>query len=439
MRCVDPQHGPQRRETVIVGNYSAIQPGTDLSKYARELLQMHDAIMGGSRSSMRPRDLVARSWARVLGLGLNPSGISTRDLLGIDEVERRRRESPLSDVIDELKQVVSSVAEASHFLMVVTDSDGVLLWREGSSSVRRRADTIGLMEGALWTESMVGTNAIGTALAEAAPVQLFSAEHFEQNQHPWYCTASPIHDPRTGDLLGVVDVSGPALTLHPAISALVETGVRLAESQLRRHHEDRLERLRRAAAPLIATQSGPMLLVDDNGWVAHNSGIAVRERIAAPRADRPLAVPGLGLCLPEPLADGWLIRPSGTAQSIKAELNLTHVPTLEVSAGGEPWRSTLTTRHAEILLLLHSSGPTGLNADQLSRSLYGDTAHVVTVRAEVSRLRRAFGALVETQPYRIASGVLMTVVLGPTGDVAGCAFVRSSKSPGVRALASLRM
>src|ERR1035437_8425427 len=117
MRCVDPQHGPQRRETVIVGNYSAIRPGTDLSKYARELLQMHDAIMGGSRSSMRPRDLVARSWARVLGLGLTPSGISTRDLLGTDEVERRRRESPLSDVIDELKQVVPSVAAAPPFPM----------------------------------------------------------------------------------------------------------------------------------------------------------------------------------------------------------------------------------------------------------------------------------------------------------------------------------
>jgi len=421
---------------VIVGNFSAIRPGTDLSKYARELVRMHEAILGGSRSPMRPRDLVARSWARVLELGLNPAGISTRDPLRIDEVERRRRESPLNGVIDELKQVVSSVADASHFLMVVTDADGVLLWREGSSLVRRRADTVGLIEGALWTESTVGTNAIGTALAEAAPVQLFSAEHFEQNQHPWYCTASPIHDPRTGELLGIVDVSGPALTLHPAISALVETGVRLAESQLWRHHEDRLERLRRSAAPLLATLSGPMLLVDDNGWVAHNSGIAVRERIAAPRADRALAIPGLGLCLPQPLTDGWLVRPSGTDQSVSAELNLTHAPTLEVSAGEQPWRSTLTNRHAEILLLLHAAGPAGLDAEQLSRGLYGDTAHVVTTRAEVSRLRRAFGTLVETQPYRVANGVLMTVVLGPTDDLAECAFVQSSKSPGVRALAA---
>lgn len=420
---------------MVVSDFSAIRPGTNLSTYARDLVRMHDAVIGGNRSTMRPRDLVARSWRRVLELGLDPDGMNTRDPLGVNEVERRRRESPLSYVIDDLLRVVSSVADASHFLMVVTDADGIILWREGASSVRRKADTLGFSEGALWTESMVGTNAIGTALAEAAPVQLFSAEHFEQNQHPWYCTAAPIHDPRTGELLGIVDISGPALTLHPAISALVETGVRLAESQLSRHHEDGLERLRRSAAPLLATLSGPMLLVDRHGWVAHTSGIAVRERIAAPRHDRALAVPGLGLCLPEPLADGWLIRPSGSDPCVVAELDLTSgVPTLEVRADGEPWRSRLTTRHAEILLLLHAAGSAGLTAEQLSRALYGDAEHVVTARAEVSRLRRAFGTLVDTQPYRVASGVRLTIALGPAGTITDYAFVLASTSPGVRAL-----
>uniref|UniRef100_UPI000A6D5EBC GAF domain-containing protein n=1 Tax=Rhodococcus ruber TaxID=1830 RepID=UPI000A6D5EBC len=88
---------------------------------------------------------------------------------------------PLSGVIGDLEQVVCSVAEASHMLMVVTDADGIVLWRAGSAKVRSRADSLGFSEGARWTESTVGTNAIGTALAEAAPVQLFSAEHFEQS------------------------------------------------------------------------------------------------------------------------------------------------------------------------------------------------------------------------------------------------------------------
>jgi GAF domain len=417
-----------------VSDFSAIRPGTDLPSYARELTRMHDAVIGGGRSALRPRDLVARSWSRVLSTGLQPSRRTVRDPLPKDEVLRRRRESPLSLVVDELRQIVCSVADASQFLMVVTDGDGVILWREGAARVRARADGLGFAEGAVWTEERVGTNAIGTALAEASPVQLFSAEHFEQDQHPWYCTAAPIHDPRSGALLGIVDVSGPAMTLHPAIGALVETAVRLAESQLWRHHEVRLERLRQAAAPVLAATDGPLLLVDDHGWVAHTAGIANQARIAVPHLERPLTVPGLGLCLPERLAGGWLVRPAGRESRIAMTLDLTGAPAVEVSGGRQSWRSPLTARHAEILLLLYGAGPTGLTAAALSRGIHGDADHVVAVRAEVSRLRRTLGGVLESAPYRIASSVDLTVALGAESP-AGCAFVVRSASPAVRALA----
>ena len=276
----------------------------------------------------------------------------------------------------------------------------------------RTADRLGFAEGATWTEDHVGTNAIGTALAEQAPVQLFSAEHFEEGQHPWYCTASPIHDPRTGALLGVVDVSGPALTLHPALIALVDTATRLAEARLWRHHEQALHRLRRSAEHVLATTSGPVLLVDDDGWVAHVSGVLVRDRIAAPRPDRPLTVPGLGLCRPERLGEGV----AGAAGSATpgARRPAAHRPTggavLEVSGvdASAGWVASLTPRHAAILGLLAHAGPAGLTAATLSRELYGDDEHRVTVRAEVSRLRRVVGALVATGPYRIADGVRLT-------------------------------
>ena len=49
--------------------------------------------------------------------------------------------------------------------------------------------------------------------------------------------------------------------------------------------------------------------------------------------------------------------------------------------------------------------------------MYGDAAHVVAVRAEVSRLRRVLGGVVESQPYRISPAVQLTVLSG--GDVAG--------------------
>ncbi len=392
-----------------MANFGAIAPGTDLSQHARQLVRVHDAVLGGRRPAVAPRAVVERSWSRVLGLGLEPGRANARDPFGREEIERRRRTSPLNQVIGELTGVISDVADASRFLMVVTDADGVILWRSGSSAVRRTADQLGFDEGATWTEDVVGTNAIGTALAEASPVQLFSAEHFEAAQHPWYCTACPIHDPRTGELLGIVDVSGPAMTLHPAIVALVETGVRLAESMLWRHHESRLERLRGSSEHLISAAGGPALVVDDHGWVAHHVGISSRDRIAVPVSGATLVVPGLGLCLPERIRDGWLIRPRDGSTHVNAVLDLTGAPVLHVSGEGEPWRTPLSPRHAEIVAILSEVGAGGISAADLSRRLHGDGQHVVTVRAEVSRLRRVIGALVVAHPYRLADRVRVSV------------------------------
>lgn len=141
-------------------------------------------------------------------------------------------------------QMQQVIQESAELLMVVTDADGMVLWRAGSRVVRRRADGVGFSDGALWTEQVVGTNAIGTALVEKAPVQLFSAEHYARTLHSWTCTADPVHDPRTGELLGVVNLSGDARTAHPQTVALVRTAVRLAQADLWRQREVALAGLR---------------------------------------------------------------------------------------------------------------------------------------------------------------------------------------------------
>jgi hypothetical protein len=90
------------------------------------------------------------------------------------------------------------------------------------------------------------------------------------------------------------------------------------------------------------------------------------------------------------------------------------VPVLRLRSADEPWRTTLTRRHAEVLVLLSGAGRAGLTAAQLSTALFGDDEHRVTARAEVSRLRRVLGGLVSTNPYRLAPGVTLTV-LRPDG------------------------
>ena len=74
-----------------------------------------------------------------------------------------------------------------------------------------------------------------------------------------------------------------------------------------------------------------------------------------------------------------------------------------LAVGGKSLR--LGRRHSEllVLLLLHPEGRTG---DQLGFDLYADDANPVTVRAELSRLRRILGPdLLDSRPYRLRAEV----------------------------------
>ena len=150
--------------------------------------------------------------------------------------------------------------------------------------------------------------------------------------------------------------------------------------------------------------SGPGLVVDDHGWVAAVTGMPSLERVAVPRAERPVAIHGVGVCVPEPVPGGWLLRASAAA-ALRLTLELDPRPPRAVVDGSNRWLHPLSTRHAEVLLLLAHAGATGMDAAALSAALYGDREHLVTVRAEMSRLRRSLGGLLLARPYRLAPHV----------------------------------
>lgn len=69
----------------------------------------------------------------------------------------------------------------------------------------------------------------------------------------------------------------------------------------------------------------------------------------------------------------------------------------------------LTGRHADILLLL-TRHPEGLSADHLALLLDERELDVVTVRAEMSRLRKAVGAeFIDSRPYRLLAPITTDV------------------------------
>jgi hypothetical protein len=239
----------------------------------------------------------------------------------------------------------------------------------------------------------------------------------------------------------VVDVSGPAATVHPTTIALVDLVARLAEAHLRETHDRVLNRLRTVAAPILARIGGPALAVDPHGWVAAVDGLPPHRRILLPENEVPgrVWIPTFGMCDVESLPGGWLVRladdtePGPGISRIILDLRDAGAPTLEVVGQFGSWRRGISTRHAEILHVL-ATHPQGRSAPELADDLYGDRSRVVTVRAEMSRLRKQLVGLVVGKPYRFPEAAAVEVRY--PDDMA--MLLASSTSPAIRVARGIR-
>ncbi|MBJ7383978.1 MAG: GAF domain-containing protein [Mycolicibacterium sp.] len=419
----------------------AVAAGDDPRSYAMLLSEVYDATMAGHRSPARPRGVIADSWNRLLNKGIDPDHHHPPDVdsSGLDAL---RHASGLFAVLDDVSRGLDSVIDGGDNILVLADARGRVLWRYGSPRVLTNADRLGFVEGAQWSESAVGTNAIGTALASHRAVQVFSAEHFLRSHHAWTCAGAPIKDPRTGQVVGIVDVSGPAATVHPTTVALVDLVARLAESQLREVHDRTLNRLRTVAAPILARVGRPALAVDTDGWVAAVDSLPPHNRIPLPRSVTPgrAWIPSLGACDLESLPGGWLVRLAETdgdeaavPSRVTLDLRDGAAPVLDVVGQFGTWRRDISPRHAEILHVL-ATHRAGRSAPELADDLYGDRSRVVTVRAEMSRLRRQYVGLVLGKPYRFPESAVVDLVY--PDDMA--TVLPASTAPAIRAVRGIR-
>ncbi|MGQ7297841.1 GAF domain-containing protein [Quadrisphaera sp. KR29] len=394
---------------------SALPAGSDPREHARALHRVRLRALSGAEPPQAVRTVIGASWRRARRRGLDPGHAPEVPPLGGGDLARRRAASGLEPLMPLLRTRLLPAAEAAGQIMVVADDEGRVLWREGGPDVRHRADRLGFVEGSAWDESSVGTNAIGTSIVTGEAVHVFGPEHYAESHTPWTCAAAPLHDPVTRAPLGVVDLSGPAHTVHQSTVSLVDAVARLVELELRAESDARLAVLREVAGPVLARVGGPAVVVAPDGATAAARGVDVPGRVWLPAGLEPgeLWLPALGRWSAEALPGGWLLRPAGrpggggvedgeggSAASVVLDLR-SRPARLRVAGDDGAWEHRLTPRHAELVAAL-AAHPEGLSAAQLAAEVFGDAGRTVTVRAELSRLRRALGPLLAHQPYRLA-------------------------------------
>ncbi|HET9255671.1 MAG TPA: transcriptional regulator, partial [Pseudonocardiaceae bacterium] len=126
-----------------MGGPRAITLTEDPVALARSLERIRDAVLSGGAAPMAPREVISESWRRSLAARVDPDAHPPAPLYTPDELAEARERHPLAAVLPLLRSTLVSLADEAVHVMIVTDAEGDILWREGSAAVRRAADPVG--------------------------------------------------------------------------------------------------------------------------------------------------------------------------------------------------------------------------------------------------------------------------------------------------------
>ena len=221
---------------------------------------------------------LARSWGRSMAAGLAPAGRAAADLPSPGELrEAMACNHSLLTHSRPIMEYLFDQVRHSHSVVVLADRAGMLMHTLGSPGFVDKAERVALTCGASWHESHRGTNAIGTALAEGTAVEVHGGEHFLERNSFLTCAASPILS-ATGELLGILDISGDHRNGHAHTLGLVSTAARMIENRLLVATCKRNIRLHLHREPEgIGSVAEGIVAVSADGWIVGANRVALTQ------------------------------------------------------------------------------------------------------------------------------------------------------------------
>ena len=222
----------------------AIASTTEIEETVRRLATLREHFLNSPDVVVATRSRVFNSWLRSRAAAVEPGQQSapitvSRDF-ALDEL-RARNERLLRAARPIVAFLRDRLADAG-YVVVLADGHGRILEVTGSSALRHRIERHQFVPGGDWSETASGTNAIGTALVDRRPLQLLGAEHFCDGWQDITCTAAPIRDVQTMEVVGVLDITATYQLVRPHLLGMIMQAA--------------LEIEERLAAPDLAT-AGP--------------------------------------------------------------------------------------------------------------------------------------------------------------------------------------
>ena len=236
----------------------------------REVLAAWEKFVERGTLSSDLRSSVAASWQRSKNHQITINRARAPLVADAELFRHRSKNASLRHAARCALENSKTFLSDANSIMILTDPSGLIIDTQGDDRVIDAGRAVHLEHGGRWSEADIGTNAIGAAIAESKPVQIRGTEHFCSTVQRWTCAAVPIHDPTDGELLGIVDISGPASLFNPQSLALAVAVGHHVESVLaqsvRQEHE---ELLCRFLAKRSLWSSDECIVLDRRGIILH--------------------------------------------------------------------------------------------------------------------------------------------------------------------------
>jgi transcriptional regulator of acetoin/glycerol metabolism len=200
----------------------------DEVRSAKEKLISHGLLRGVDSPPLWLPDEIDRSWRRSISVGANRATGAIQFLNEFDgDSELSRAARPVLDrLADTLQDMGTSVFLADRTGQIVAR-------RVATSRDRERFDSAYAAEGFVFSEESIGTNGLGTPMAEGSAVFVRGPEHFNEALEDLACAGVGIRHPVTGRLIGSLSLAAPVDTAEMMMLAMTREGAQQIVDNLR--------------------------------------------------------------------------------------------------------------------------------------------------------------------------------------------------------------
>ena len=211
---------------------------------------------------------IYRSWQRSLEFNVDHTLVSTQDILSTPSLRKRRdAQESLIRASEPVMPYIFSLLGSTNYTVLLCDDDGYIIEAIGDAPFMSKAKKVNLSPGASWREEVRGTNAIGTALRDNAPISVYGWEHFVHDNNFLACFAAPIQNSQ-GAPLGVLDISGEASPDRQKILTIAMMGSSMIEKNLRLFElENKLKFYQEGARLASSLLQQGFIAIDRNGII----------------------------------------------------------------------------------------------------------------------------------------------------------------------------